>query len=76
MSTFIGLTALNALQAILGGASTYPLDVLSFVPCARFSLFWCINYPQFAVDNFTCPQGVDNSYWMFKQGDFDLHTQG
>jgi hypothetical protein len=32
MSTFIGLTALNALQAILGGASTYPLDVLAFVP--------------------------------------------
>jgi len=76
MSTFVTPTSLNALQSILRGASTLPLDVLSLVPCARFSLFWCINYPQFAVDNFTCPQGVDNSYWMFKQGVFELPTNG
>lgn len=59
MSTLVYLTDLNDFRAIIWGDSTYPLNVLSFVAPERFSLFWCIYYPQFAVDNFTCQQGVD-----------------
>ena len=59
VSTLVYLTDLNDFRAIIWGDSTYPLGVLSFVAPERFSLFWCIYYPQFAVDNFTCQQGVD-----------------